>query len=86
MWAEAARGRGVKGGEQRLDDGPRAPAYLPVAPHPQQVWRTHFVLEENMLEVECPAVTPEVVLKVRAAPAAMGSWAMGWCGGCRVDC
>ncbi|KAG2429717.1 hypothetical protein HYH02_013974 [Chlamydomonas schloesseri] len=28
-----------------------------------QVWRNHFVLEENMLEVECPAVTPEVVLK-----------------------
>jgi glycyl-tRNA synthetase len=28
-----------------------------------QAWRQHFVLEENMLEVECPAVTPEVVLK-----------------------
>ncbi|KXZ46296.1 hypothetical protein GPECTOR_45g166 [Gonium pectorale] len=28
-----------------------------------QVWRNHFVLEENMLEVECPAVTPEIVLK-----------------------
>ena len=28
-----------------------------------QAWRNHFVLEENMLEVECPAVTPEVVLK-----------------------
>eukprot|EP00967_Tisochrysis_lutea_P052471 scaffold65043_cov21-Tisochrysis_lutea.AAC.3 len=26
-------------------------------------WRNHFVLEENMLELECPAVTPEVVLK-----------------------
>jgi glycyl-tRNA synthetase len=25
-----------------------------------QAWRQHFVLEENMLEVECPAVTPEV--------------------------
>jgi glycyl-tRNA synthetase len=23
----------------------------------------HFVLEENMLEVDCPCVTPEVVLK-----------------------
>lgn len=30
---------------------------------PPQTWRNHFVLEENMLEVECPAVTPEVVLK-----------------------
>lgn len=28
-----------------------------------QFWRQHFVLEENMLEVECPAVTPEPVLK-----------------------
>lgn len=28
-----------------------------------QAWRQHFVLEENMLEVECPAVTPEAVLK-----------------------
>lgn len=28
-----------------------------------QGWRQHFVLEENMLEVECPAVTPEIVLK-----------------------
>lgn len=27
------------------------------------LWRQHFVLEEGMLEVECPAVTPEVVLK-----------------------
>ena len=28
-----------------------------------QAWRAHFVLEEGMLEVECPAVTPEIVLK-----------------------
>ncbi|CAK0785073.1 hypothetical protein CVIRNUC_008279 [Coccomyxa viridis] len=28
-----------------------------------QLWRQHFILEENMLEVECPAVTPEMVLK-----------------------
>ena len=28
-----------------------------------QFWRQHFVLEENMLEIECPAVTPEPVLK-----------------------
>eukprot|EP00456_Euglypha_rotunda_P074059 TRINITY_DN6764_c0_g1_i20.p1 TRINITY_DN6764_c0_g1~~TRINITY_DN6764_c0_g1_i20.p1 ORF type:complete len:295 (-),score=55.46 TRINITY_DN6764_c0_g1_i20:21-842(-) len=26
-------------------------------------WRQHFVLEENMLEVDCVSVTPEVVLK-----------------------
>ena len=29
----------------------------------QAFWRQHFVLEESMLEVECPAVTPEPVLK-----------------------
>ena len=28
-----------------------------------QFWRHHFVLEENMLEIECPAVTPEPVLR-----------------------
>ncbi|KAB1202445.1 Glycine--tRNA ligase 1, mitochondrial [Morella rubra] len=26
-------------------------------------WRQHFVLEESMLEVDCPCVTPEVVLR-----------------------
>ncbi|GBG77644.1 hypothetical protein CBR_g24092 [Chara braunii] len=26
-------------------------------------WRQHFVLEENMLEVDCPSVTPRVVLQ-----------------------
>ncbi|KAJ1270756.1 hypothetical protein BS78_06G075900 [Paspalum vaginatum] len=26
-------------------------------------WRQHFVLEEGMLEVDCPCVTPEAVLK-----------------------
>mmetsp|Transcript_29806 Transcript_29806/g.41189 ORF Transcript_29806/g.41189 Transcript_29806/m.41189 type:complete len:687 (+) Transcript_29806:124-2184(+) len=29
----------------------------------QQFWRQHFVLEENMLEIECPSVTPHPVLK-----------------------
>ncbi|KAL3077353.1 hypothetical protein niasHS_013342 [Heterodera schachtii] len=28
-----------------------------------QAWRTHFVLEEGMLEVECTSLTPEYVLK-----------------------
>lgn len=28
-----------------------------------QVWRTHFILEEGMLEVECTSLTPENVLK-----------------------
>ncbi len=26
-------------------------------------WRNHFVLEENMLEVDCTSLTPEPVLK-----------------------
>ena len=28
-----------------------------------QVWRNHFVLEEQMLEVDTSILTPEVVLK-----------------------
>ncbi len=32
-----------------------------------QVWRKHFVLEENMLEVDCSVLTPEAVLKLVAA-------------------
>lgn len=28
-----------------------------------QLWRQHFVLHESMLELECPAVTPEPVLR-----------------------
>ena len=28
-----------------------------------QFWRQHFVFSESMLEIECPAVTPETVLK-----------------------
>uniref|UniRef100_A0A915MDX7 Cyclin-dependent kinases regulatory subunit n=6 Tax=Meloidogyne TaxID=189290 RepID=A0A915MDX7_MELJA len=28
-----------------------------------QLWRTHFILEEAMLEVECSSLTPESVLK-----------------------
>ncbi|KAF7634404.1 AA_TRNA_LIGASE_II domain-containing protein [Meloidogyne graminicola] len=28
-----------------------------------QLWRTHFILEESMLEVECSSLTPEGVLK-----------------------
>jgi glycyl-tRNA synthetase len=27
------------------------------------VWRQHFVLEENMLEIESTSLTPEIVLK-----------------------
>ncbi|KAL3628028.1 hypothetical protein CASFOL_028130 [Castilleja foliolosa] len=30
---------------------------------PPNVTTLHFVLEENMLEVDCPCVTPELVLK-----------------------
>ncbi len=29
----------------------------------QAFWRQHFVMNESMLEVECPSVTPECVLK-----------------------
>ena len=29
----------------------------------QKIWRQHFVIEESMLEVECPSVTLGTVLK-----------------------
>jgi glycyl-tRNA synthetase len=29
----------------------------------EQIWREHFVLEEDLLEVNCTCVTPENVLK-----------------------
>lgn len=28
-----------------------------------EAWRRHFVLEENMLELDCSVITPEPVLK-----------------------
>jgi hypothetical protein len=46
---------------------------------PLQAWRNHFVLEENMLEVECPAVTPEIVLKA-------SGHVDRWAGGCQERC
>ncbi|XP_074278259.1 LOW QUALITY PROTEIN: glycine--tRNA ligase, mitochondrial 1-like [Silene latifolia] len=36
---------------------------LPGKSNVLRFWHQHFVLEENMLEVDCPCVTPEVVLK-----------------------
>jgi hypothetical protein len=30
------------------------------------LWRLHFCLEEDMLELECTNLTPEIVLKVRS--------------------
>jgi glycyl-tRNA synthetase len=27
------------------------------------LWRRHFILEEQMLEIECSMLTPEIVLK-----------------------
>lgn len=27
------------------------------------IWRQHYVMEENMLEIDCPCVTPDVVLR-----------------------
>ena len=47
---------GVKG---LYDFGPMGCA---VKQHLLTAWRRHFVLEEGMLEVECAAMTPEIVL------------------------
>lgn len=48
---------------QHAPPPPPPPAGCAIKANVTQTWRQHFVLEENMLEVECPAVTPEIVLK-----------------------
>lgn len=37
-------------------------------------WRKHFVIEENMLEVDCPAITPEAVLKTSGHVQKFADW------------
>lgn len=37
-------------------------------------WRKHFVIEENMLEVDCTAVTPEAVLKTSGHVEKFADW------------
>jgi glycyl-tRNA synthetase len=52
---------GIYGGVAGLYDyGPPGTA---VKSNITQFWRQHFVFAESMLELECPAVTPEAVLK-----------------------
>ncbi|KAJ8132592.1 hypothetical protein O1611_g1033 [Lasiodiplodia mahajangana] len=38
------------------------------------VWRKHFVLEENMLEVDCTVITPEPVLKTSGHVEKFADW------------
>ncbi|PVH72650.1 glycyl-tRNA synthetase [Cadophora sp. DSE1049] len=38
------------------------------------IWRKHFVLEEDMLEVDCPALTPEQVLKTSGHVEKFADW------------
>lgn len=38
------------------------------------VWRKHFVLEENMLEVDCTVITPELVLKTSGHVDKFADW------------
>lgn len=38
------------------------------------VWRKHFVLEENMLEVDCSVITPESVLKTSGHVDKFADW------------
>jgi glycyl-tRNA synthetase len=38
------------------------------------VWRRHFVLEENMLEVDCTVITPEQVLKTSGHVDKFADW------------
>ncbi|KAJ0123877.1 glycyl-trna synthetase protein [Diaporthe amygdali] len=37
-------------------------------------WRKHFVLEENMLEVDCPVITPELVLETSGHVDKFSDW------------
>ncbi|KAK2592387.1 hypothetical protein QQS21_009906 [Conoideocrella luteorostrata] len=37
-------------------------------------WRRHFVIEENMLEVDCTAITPEAVLKTSGHVDRFADW------------
>ena len=37
-------------------------------------WRKHFVIEENMLEVDCTAITPEAVLKTSGHVDKFADW------------
>ena len=37
-------------------------------------WRKHFVLEENMLELDCPALTPEDVFKTSGHVDKFSDW------------
>lgn len=37
-------------------------------------WRKHFVIEENMLEVDCTAITPEAVLKTSGHVDRFADW------------
>lgn len=38
------------------------------------LWRKHFVIEENMLEVDCPSLTPEDVLKTSGHVDRFADW------------
>lgn len=37
-------------------------------------WRRHFVIEENMLELDCTAITPEAVLKTSGHVERFADW------------
>ncbi|KAH9907611.1 glycyl-tRNA synthetase 1 [Xylariomycetidae sp. FL2044] len=38
------------------------------------IWRRHFVLEENMLELDCTVITPELVLKTSGHVEKFADW------------
>lgn len=46
-------------------------------------WRQHFVLNENMLEIDCTAMTPHYVLEYVEAPFGSGYCVMVTCAGLR---
>lgn len=51
----------------------------------QAYWRQHFVLNEGMLEVECPSVTPEVVLQASGHVERFTDLMVGGCTTCEIQ-
>jgi len=51
----------IYGGTAGLYD--YGPAGCAIKTNVEAVWREHFILEEDMLEVNCTCLTPEAVLK-----------------------
>lgn len=62
----------IYGGERGLYD--YGPPGCALQANVVNLWRKHFVLEEDMLEVDCTMLTPEAVLKTSGHVAKFADW------------